>query len=159
MPGFLTSHSHLPFQPRSAGFLHSSSPANGPVRRRCITRKNKTPRIAGSFGSAHQIARIGGTEAIRARLLIVSRFNGLWPELSVMHRWRTELFRHLVHGPDVEIAIIEQRQVNLLAHRSNVGRAYAGDRVTRSIRRHGGAGILMTSMPFWNLTPWTTLGN
>ena len=32
-----------------------------------------------------------------------------------MHRWRTELFRHLVHGPDVEIAIIEQRQVNLLA--------------------------------------------
>ena len=21
------------------------------------------------------------------------------------------------------------------------------------------AGILMTSMPFWNLTPWTTLGN
>jgi hypothetical protein len=29
-----------------------------------------------------------------------------------MHRWRTELFRHLVHGPDVEIAIIEQRQVN-----------------------------------------------
>jgi hypothetical protein len=76
-----------------------------------------------------------------------------------MHRWRTELFRHLVHSPDVEIAIIEQRQVNLLAHRSNVGRAYAGDRVTRSIRRHGGAGILMTSMPFWNLTPWTTLGN
>ena len=40
-----------------------------------------------------------------------------------MHRWRTELFRHLVHSPDVEIAIIEQRQVNLLAHRSNVGRA------------------------------------
>ena len=21
------------------------------------------------------------------------------------------------------------------------------------------AGILMTSMPFWNLTPWTTFGN
>jgi len=40
-----------------------------------------------------------------------------------MHRWRTELFRHLVHGPDVEIAIIEQRQVNLRAHRSNVGQA------------------------------------
>ena len=37
-----------------------------------------------------------------------------------MHRWRTELFRHLVHGPDVEIAIIEQRQVNLLAHRGRV---------------------------------------
>ena len=76
-----------------------------------------------------------------------------------MHRWRTELFRHLVHSPDVEIAIIEQRQVNLLAHRSNVGRAYAGDRVTRSIRRHGEPAFLMTSMPFWNLTPWTTLGN
>ena len=73
MPGFLTSHSHLPFHPGLPGSCTRASPANGPVRRRCITRKNKTPQIAGSFGSAHQIARIGGTEAIRARLLIVSR--------------------------------------------------------------------------------------
>jgi len=76
-----------------------------------------------------------------------------------MHRWRTELFRHLVHSPDVEIAIIEQRQVNLLAHRSNIGRACAGDWVTRSIRRRGEPAFLMTSCRFGNLTPWTTLGN
>ena len=38
------------------------------------------------------------------------------------------------------------------------GWSYAGDWVTRSIRRRGELGILMTSMPFWNLAPWTTLG-
>jgi len=48
------------FTPGLPGFLHLASPASGPVRRRCITRKNKTPQIAGSFGSAHQIAGDGG---------------------------------------------------------------------------------------------------
>ncbi len=60
MPGFLTSHSHLPFHPRSAGFLHSSQSGERPGQAAVLTRKNKTPQIAGSFGSAHQIARIGG---------------------------------------------------------------------------------------------------
>ena len=73
MPGFLTSHSHLPFHPRSAGFLHSSQSGERPGQAAVHYPQNKTPQIAGSFGSAHQIARIGGTEAIRARLLIVSR--------------------------------------------------------------------------------------
>jgi hypothetical protein len=31
-----------------------------------------------------------------------------------------------------------------------------GDEVDQAARW---IGILMTSMPFWNLTPWTTLGN
>jgi hypothetical protein len=30
VPGFLTSHSHLPFHPRSAGFLHSSQSGERP---------------------------------------------------------------------------------------------------------------------------------
>ena len=37
-----------------------------------------------------------------------------------MHRWRTDLFRHLLHGLEVELRVIEQRQLHLLAHRRHV---------------------------------------
>ena len=34
-----------------------------------------------------------------------------------MHRWRTELFRHLVHSLEVDLCVAEQRQIDLSAHR------------------------------------------
>jgi hypothetical protein len=40
-----------------------------------------------------------------------------------MHRWRTDLFRHLLHGLEVELRVIEQRQLHLLAHRGHVSLA------------------------------------
>jgi hypothetical protein len=42
-------------------------------------------------------------------------------ELRVMHRWRTELFRHLVHSLEVDLCVAEQRQIDLSAHRGHVG--------------------------------------
>jgi hypothetical protein len=38
-----------------------------------------------------------------------------------MHRWRTDLFRHLLHGLGVELRLEEQRQIDLSAHVGNVG--------------------------------------
>ena len=32
-----------------------------------------------------------------------------------MHRWRTELFRNLVHSLEVELRVIGERQLHLLA--------------------------------------------
>ena len=66
-----------------AGYLPQSSSASrftagasnqacGPVGRRSIIHKNKTPQIAGSC-QAHRTAGIGGIGAIRARLVNVSR--------------------------------------------------------------------------------------
>ena len=40
-----------------------------------------------------------------------------------MHRGRTDLFRHLLNGLEVEMRVVEQRQVDLLTHRCNVGLA------------------------------------
>jgi hypothetical protein len=37
-----------------------------------------------------------------------------------MHTWRTDLFRHLLHSLEVELRVIEQRQLHLLAHRGHV---------------------------------------
>ena len=42
-------------------------------------------------------------------------------ELKVMHRWRTEWFRHLVHSLEVDLCVAEQRQIDLSAHRGHVG--------------------------------------
>ena len=36
-----------------------------------------------------------------------------------MHRWRTELFRHLVHSLEVDLCVAEQRQIDLSAHRDH----------------------------------------
>jgi hypothetical protein len=53
--------------------------------------------------------------------LLGRRFNDLWPGLGLMHRWRTELFRHLAYGPDIDLGVMEQRQMALPAHRGHVG--------------------------------------
>ena len=120
-----------------AGYLPQSSSASrftagasnqacGPVGRRSIIHKNKTPQIAGSCHSAHRTAGDRGIGAIRTRLMNVSRASfgevqRSLAELRVMHRWRTELFRHLVHSLEVDLCVAEQRQIDLSAHRGHVG--------------------------------------
>jgi hypothetical protein len=101
----------------------ASNQACGPVGRPSIIHKNKTPQIAGSCHSAHRTAGdSGGIGAIRTRLMNVSRASfgevqRSLAELRVMHRWRTELFRHLVHSLEVDLCVAEQRQIDLSAHR------------------------------------------
>ena len=95
-------------------------------RREAYPAKTK-PRSLRGFAIQHTGRRgIGGIGAIRTRLMNVSRASfgevqRSLAELRVMHRWRTELFRHLVHSLEVDLCVAEQRQIDLSAHRGHVG--------------------------------------
>ena len=110
-----------------------ASPQVHPIRRaarsggEALSTKTKPRRLRG-LAIQHTGRRgIGGDRGHpNARLMNVSRASfgevqRSLAELRVMHRWRTELFRHLVHSLEVDLCVAEQRQIDLSAHRGHVG--------------------------------------